>query len=161
MALCEILLKTSIVVVALVFSSYLSSSQATADEPKSEKEKEPTKFAEQLIGTWVLTESQRPGTPSGIGTRLKFYTGTHWLIVQPDPKSGVIVFQHGGKYTIDGDILSSTTDFAGASTRSQISKTGSLKIQIDGDTHKQVDPEGVYNETWKRVKAEEIQASKK
>jgi hypothetical protein len=81
--------------------------------------------------------------------------------VQPDPKTGIIVFQHGGKYTLDGDVLSSTTDFAGTSTRSQISKTGSIRIQIDGDTHKQIDLDGVFNETWKKVKAEEVQANKK
>lgn len=80
------------------------------------------------------------------------FTGTHWCVIQPDPKTGVIVFQHGGRYELDGDTMKTTRDFAGESTKALIGGTGKLKIEIESDTMKQADSEGVYNETWKRVK---------
>src|SRR5437867_1598966 len=108
--------------------------------------------AGKLIGTWKLEEASTPGSPSGIGTRLKLFTGTHWCVIQPDPNSGEIVFQHGGRYTLEGGRVKTTTDFAGASTKSMIGRPGTFTIQIDGDTMKQTDAQGVFNETWKRVK---------
>jgi hypothetical protein len=123
-----------------------------ADNPAPGAKAAAGNFASQLIGTWKLEEAARPGSPSGIGTRLKLFTGTHWSVVQPDPNNGEIVFQHGGRYTVEGDKVKTTTDFAGASTKSQIGRQGTLTLQIDGDTMKQIDANGVYNETWKRVK---------
>src|SRR5262245_6299995 len=109
-------------------------------------------LAGKLIGTWQLDEARNPGSPSGIGTRLKLFTGTHWCVVQPDPNTSEVVFQHGGRYTVEGDKVNTTTEFAGASTKSLIGRPGTYTIQIDGDTMKQIDSQGVYNETWKRVK---------
>ena len=48
--------------------------------------------------------------------------------------------------------MKTTRDFAGESTKALIGGTGKLKIKIESDTMKQADSEGVYNETWKRVK---------
>ena len=110
-------------------------------------------IADRIIGTWVLVESDRPGTPSGIGCRLKSYTGTHWMITQPDPKIGLVVFHHGGRYTLEGDMLTERIDFAGASTQSVIGGSGRFKITVDGDVFKQIDIDrGIYNQTWKRYK---------
>ena len=96
-------------------------------------------IADQIIGTWVLVESDRPGTPSGIGSRLKSYTGTHWMVTQPDPKIGLVVFHHGGLYTLEGDMLTEKIDFAGASTQGVIGGSGRFKITVDGDVLKQID----------------------
>ncbi len=85
--------------------------------------------AKMLIGAWQLKTAKKPGTPSGIGSRLKLFTGTHFCVVQPDPKTGKIVFQHGGHYTFDGSVLSETIDFAGDSTSSLIGKTFKLKLR--------------------------------
>jgi hypothetical protein len=100
---------------------------------------------------WKLEEASTPGSPSGIGTRLKFFTGTHWCIIQPDPNTGVVVFHHGGRYTLEGNKLKTTRDFAGESTQRMIGSSGTFEIQIVGDTKKQVDADGVFHETWKRV----------
>jgi hypothetical protein len=62
------------------------------------------------------------------------------------------VFQHGGRYELSGDTMKVTRDFAGESTKDMIGGTGSFKIQMDGDTMKNTDSDGVFNETWKRVK---------
>lgn len=126
---------------------------AVADERNEGQAARPNDLASQLIGSWKLEEASTPGAPSGIGTRLKFFTGTHWSIVQPDPETGVIVFQHGGRYTVDGNKIKTTRDFAGESTKSMIGGTGTFTIEITGDTMKQSDANGVFNETWKRVKS--------
>ena len=108
--------------------------------------------ATHLVGTWKLEEASTPGSPSGVGTRLKLFTGTHWCVIQPDSSSGQIVFQHGGRYALDGDKLTTQTDFAGESTKGMIGRKGVYTIKITGDTMTQADADGVFNETWKRVK---------
>ena len=140
------------VIAALGLSLILPVHRVAADNPSPAGKDGAGELAGKLIGTWKLEEAVRPGSPSGIGTRLKLFTGTHWCVIQPDPNSGEIVFQHGGRYTLEGDKVKTTTDFAGASTKSLIGRPGTYTIQIDGDTMKQTDSEGVYNETWKRVK---------
>jgi hypothetical protein len=121
--------------------------------PAAEEEQIRKAIADRIIGTWVLVESDHVSTPSGIGCRLKSYTGTHWMVTQPDPKIGLVVFHHGGQYTLEGDMLTERIDFAGASTQSVIGGSGRFKIAVDGDVLKQIDVDrGVYNETWKRCK---------
>ena len=126
--------------------------QLVAQETKSPGTSAPQTLAAKLVGTWKLEEASTPGSPSGIGTRLKLFTGTHWCVIQPDPKSGEIVFQHGGRYDLDGDKLKTKTDFAGESTKAMIGRDGTFTIKVDGDTMTQADADGVFNETWKRVK---------
>jgi hypothetical protein len=136
------------VVSAFLATSY--SSTAFAEEGVKESSAEPAKM---LIGAWQLKEAKRPSTPSGIDTRLKLFTGTHWCVIQPDPTSGKIVFQHGGHYSFDGKILSETIDFAGDSTSSLIGKTFKFELRITNDSLEQLDAEGVYTEKWERAKA--------
>jgi len=129
-----------------------SSPTIAADDAAQKNEGNKNDLATQLIGTWKLEQASRPGSPSGIGTRLKFFTGTHWCILQPDADTGVIVFQHGGRYTVEGNEVKTTHDFAGENTKRMIGGNKTLEIEIDGDTMKQKDADGVFNETWKRVK---------
>jgi hypothetical protein len=131
-----------------VFEARTSADEKSADEKSKTAELDPSA---QLIGTWKLEKAENPGSPSGIGTRLKMFNGTHWCVIQPD-EAGKIVFLHGGTYEFNGVELKTTTDFAGALTESFIGKKGSLKLEIDGDTLRQIDPNGVFNETWRRVK---------
>ena len=112
----------------------------------------PQALAEKLIGTWKLEEASTPGSPSGVGTRLKLFTGTHWCVIQPNPDSGEIVFLHGGTYQVAGDQVTTKTDFAGERTKGMIGGSGVVTLKVDGDTMIQIDPKGVFNETWKRVK---------
>jgi len=123
-----------------------------AQESAATEKSASLKLAANLIGTWKLEEASTPGSPSGVGTRLKLFTGTHWCVIQPDPESGEIVFQHGGRYELEGGTMKTKTDFAGESTKVMIGRDGTYTIKIDGDTMKQADAEGVFNETWKRVK---------
>lgn len=109
-------------------------------------------LSSKLIGTWVLDSTSNPGTPSGIGSRLKFFTGTHWFVIQPNPTTGAIVFQHGGRYELKGNTMSEHIDFAGELTKGLIGITGVFTIEVDSNTYRQIDPNGIFNETWKRVK---------
>jgi hypothetical protein len=106
---------------------------------------------QQLVGTWRLEETSTPASPSGTGTRLKMFTGTHWCVIQPDETTGEIIFHHGGRYELDGGTMTTTVDFAGASTKARIGIKSMLTIQIEGDIMRQADSAGVFNETWKRV----------
>ena len=133
-------------------SFYPALRAAAADDQAPKSKVTANDLAVKLIGTWRLETAANPGSPSGIGTRLKLFTATHWCVVQPHPDTGVIVFQHGGRYTLEGNKLRETTDFAGERTKSLIGKTGTITVEIEGDTYKQVDSNGIFNETWKRVK---------
>ncbi len=117
-----------------------------------QREPEPTKLAKGLIGTWSLAEAESPGNPSGIGSRLKFFTGTHWMITQPDPKTSKVIFHHGGRYTLEGDTMTETVDFANENTAALIGQSHKLKISVDGDTLKQTGLENPFTEAWKRAK---------
>ena len=122
--------------------------QTSADEKSNVAEQD---AITKLIGTWKLEKAENPGSPSGIGTRLKMFNGTHWCVIQPD-EAGKIVFLHGGTYEFDGSDLKTKTDFAGELTETFIGTKGTVKLEIDGDTLRQIDPNGVFNETWRRVK---------
>ncbi|EKJ98552.1 hypothetical protein RBSH_06131 [Rhodopirellula baltica SH28] len=124
---------------------------AADDAPKPNETAEKD-LAEQLVGTWRLEKASTPGSPSGVGTRLKLFTGTHWCIIQPDAETGVLVFHHGGRYEADDNEVKTTRDFAGESTKSMIGGNKILTNRIDNDTMQQMDSDGVFNETWKRVK---------
>ncbi len=133
--------------------SFCTSLRAVAADDRAQNSTTITnELARKLIGTWKLQKAANPGSPSGIGTRLRFFTGTHWCVVQPHPSTGLIVFQHGGHYLLEGNKLKTTTDFAGELTKSFIGRTATFTIQIDGDTFKPVDPNGVFDETWERMK---------
>ena len=126
--------------------------QAKADDPPRKADVEPSKLAKELIGTWTLEEAKTPGSPSGVGNRLKFFTGTHWMITQSDPKTGNVVFHHGGRYTLDGDTMAGSVDFANESTVGLIGQTHKFKISVEGDVFKQTGLDNEFTETWKRVK---------
>src|SRR5687767_6338417 len=97
--------------------------QSLAQEKTSTNASAPQTLAARLVGTWKLEEASNPGSPSGVGTRLKLFTGTHWCVIQPDSDSGAIVFQHGGRYELDGDKLKTQTDFAGEMTKTMIGRS--------------------------------------
>ena len=124
-----------------------------ADDRPSAGTKEPTKLAKDLIGTWVLV-----GTPDNVGevpksgARLKFFTGKHWLVTQPEPETGKVVFHHGGTYTLDGDNYVETIEYATENTADQIKKTYKFKIKVEGDTYTQIGVGNPYSEVWKRAK---------
>jgi len=144
-----------LVVVVLAFALLLPTAIAlrtSADDKVAEGGAESSSLAQKLIGAWTLAESESAGNPSGIGSRLKFFTGTHWMITQPDPKTGEVVFHHGGRYTVDGDTMAGSINFANKSTSQLIGQTHKFKIKVDGDTFTQTALDNRFTEKWKRAK---------
>ncbi len=112
-----------------------------------------SELAKKMIGAWVLVGTpDNVGEPPASGGRLKFFTGRHWNITQPDPNTGEVIFHHGGTYKLDGDQYVETIEYANKSTADLISKTLKFKIKIDGDTYTQIGDGNPYTEVWKRVK---------
>jgi len=144
---------SAMVGVALIGAYASAAGRTHADDKKSVPAGEKSDLAKNLVGTWTLAETKGPaGNPSGIGTRLRFFTGTHWMITQPDPKTGEIVFHHGGRYTLDGDTMAESVDFANASTATMIGNKHKFKVKVEGDIYNQVGLDNDFTETWKRVK---------
>jgi hypothetical protein len=119
------------------------------------KEAEPTKLAKDLAGTWVLVGTpDKVGDPPESGGRFKFRTGKHWCVTEADPKTGKVVFHHGGTYTLDGDTYAETIEYANENTAELIKKTFKFKVKVEGDTYTQtgIGDDNPFNEVWKRVK---------
>jgi hypothetical protein len=105
----------------------------------------------RLMGTWILVASDVPGSPSGIGIRRRIYSPGRWEIIQTDPATGKIVFNHGGTYRIHGDEVEHTVEFAGQSTASFLHQVRRFKIKVEGDTLTQVGLGNPFNDVWRRV----------
>jgi hypothetical protein len=105
----------------------------------------------QLIGLWVLAEATTPGTPSGIGIRQKTFTPGRWEMIQKDPKTGEVVFHHGGTYRLNGDVLEQKVEFATQKTKNYIGQVRKFRITIEKDTYTQIGVGNPFNEVWKRM----------
>jgi hypothetical protein len=101
-----------------------------------------------LVGEWILVSSDRPGNPSGIGIRRKTFTQATWSMVQKDPATGIVAFEHSGEYKLEGTAYTEKVTRAGASTANLIGQTFKCQVTVSGDTYTQVGP---WNETWRRV----------
>ena len=119
-----------------------------ADDEAAKQEKTST-VSSDLVGTWKLVGAWNVSDPQ-MNRRLKFFTGKHWNITQAN-KDGTVLFHHGGTYTIDGDVLSSTVEYANKNTSNMIGKTNKFKINVDGDMYTQVGVGNRFHEIWKRA----------
>jgi beta-lactamase regulating signal transducer with metallopeptidase domain len=109
-------------------------------------------LAKDLIGTWVLVG--RPGEigqAPAAGGRFKLITGAHWSVTQSDPKDGVVLFHHGGSYTLKANEYVETVEYANESTKELIGKTSKFSIKIEGDTLTQIGRGNPWREVWKRA----------
>ena len=105
----------------------------------------------QLMGVWVLEKSTTPGNPSGIGIRQKIFTPGRWEMIQRDPKTGDVVFHHGGTYRLDGNVLEQKVEFAANATKGYVGQVRKFKITIEKDTYTQIGVGNPFNEVWKRA----------
>ena len=102
-------------------------------------------------------------TPSS-GGRIKFFTGDHWCITQAEPKSGVVLFNHGGTYTLEDSpyhkwvTYHESVDYANASTIANVGNKNDFTITIEGDTLTSVGIGNRWNEVWKRLKPADAKA---
>jgi hypothetical protein len=113
----------------------------------------PSQLAKDLVGTWALAGTpDKPEDPPAKGGRLKFFTGKSWCITQCDADSGKVIFHHGGTYTLDGDKMAETIEYANENTSSLIGKTHHFTIKVEGDTYTQIGQDNEFTEVWKRFK---------
>ena len=123
------------------------------DAKKPADEAKPSQLSKDLVGTWALAGTpDKLEDPPAKGGRLKFFTGKNWCITQYEAQSGKVVFHHGGTYTLDGDMMAETIEYANENTSFLIGKTHHFTIKVDGDTYTQLGQDNEFNEVWKRVK---------
>lgn len=112
-----------------------------------------SELANQLIGAWILVGSPgHVGKAPSAGGRIKFFTGDHWCITQADAKTGVVLFHHGGTYTLKGDTYFESVDYANSSTITHVGNKNQMIIKIEGDTLTSIGKGNPWNEVWKRLK---------
>jgi hypothetical protein len=121
-------------------------------EDKSSAAAAPSQLAKSLIGTWILVgKPGEVGEAPAAGGRLKFLTGRHWTVTQADPKTGVVVFHHGGTYALKGSDYSETIEYANESTASLLKQTFKFTIKLEGDTLTLTGVGNPWTEVWKRL----------
>jgi hypothetical protein len=127
--------------------------KAEDDAVKAEEavkaEAEPSKLAQDLIGTWEIVG--RPDGQAIDANSLKFFTGKHWIVALFDD-NGNVQYSHGGTYTLDGDQYAETIKFAGGQTATLIGQTFKFKITVEGDKYTQIGVGNNYDEVWRRAK---------
>ena len=107
-----------------------------------------------LLGAWVLLGAPDSEMKPESESYLKFWGERHWCISASDPRTGKIVYHHGGTYTLDGDNYEETFTFANEETQHMIGITLKFKIKIDGDIYIQEGINNKYTQKWKRLTAE-------
>lgn len=84
--------------------------------------------------------------------RTKFIAGGQWTITECDPKTGAVVFHHGGTYTLDGSTYTEKVVFANDNTSNLKGNSHKFEITIDGDVIHQKGIGNPWNEDWTRIK---------
>ncbi len=137
---------------ALATSAVMARSRAD-DAKKAGDGAKPSQLAKDLVGTWILAGTpDKPEDPPAKGGRLKFFTGKAWCITDSGAGDGKVVFHHGGTYTLDGDKMAETIEYANENTANMIGNVHHFTIKVDGDTYTQLGTDNQFNEVWKRVK---------
>ena len=124
-----------------------------AEDKEAPSSSAPSQLSKNLVGTWALVgkpDKVRELLPEQEG-RLKFLTGRHWVVTQSDP-NGIVLFHHGGTYTLDGDKYVEAVEYANESSASLIKYSFKFKVKVEGDTLTQIGIENPWEEVWKRVK---------
>jgi hypothetical protein len=112
-----------------------------------------SQLAKDLIGTWILVgKPGEIGEAPATGGRLKFVTDSCWCVTEADPKTGEVIFHHGGTYALKGNEYLETVKYANQSTTNLIKQTFKFTIKVEGDTLTQTGLGNPWTEVWKRVK---------
>lgn len=85
--------------------------------------------------------------------RKRLMVDGRWEISQSDPKTGHVIFHHGGAYVFDGRNLVDTVDYAAEGTQNMIGLIEKFHVTIKENS---IHIEGIgnpWNEEWVRVPA--------
>ena len=134
--------------IALASLACLPVSAAAQDKPGATA----MDLRQRLLGAWVLAGDVDSKSDPEPGARLKFWGLKDWVITQSDPKTGKLIFHHGGTYTLDGDNYEETITFAAENTKEMIGMRLKFKIAVEGDTYIQHGQGNSFDERWIRRK---------
>lgn len=125
----------------------------TRSTPKDEVET-PT-LQSRMLGVWLL--AGKPGTTDkpAPGARMRFFGDHHWLITQADTDTGVVIFHHGGTYTLEGDVLTEKTTFATEPTARMIGQENKFKVSVHNGTYTQIGIGNPWSEDWRRASTQD------
>ncbi|HWX21184.1 MAG TPA: M56 family metallopeptidase [Candidatus Binatia bacterium] len=120
-----------------------------------------SQLGKELIGTWIMVgQPGQVGEPPAVGGRIKLVTDQSWSVTQTDPKTGAVIFHHGGTYALKANEYLETVDYANDSTREMVKKTFKFNIKIEGDTLTLIGIGNPWTEVWKRVKSDSPKPTK-
>lgn len=88
------------------------------------------------------------------GVRKRLMVDGRWEITQSDPKTGQVIFHHGGAYVFDGRNYVETVDYAGESTLNMVGLVHKFVVTINENSVKIQGTDNPWNEEWVRVPAE-------
>lgn len=111
-----------------------------------------SELSKKIMGTWKYYGAKGEGEGSAeIRMRIKNMYDGYYNVEQKDPKTGEVLFYHGGRYIIkdNGDVETSL-EYANHSTSNMIGDNGTAKIEIEGNTLTQTGIDNNYNEVWKK-----------
>ncbi len=146
-----LLLRSLMIITSLTTSSFVIAQDAVRINSSPSVTAGTSKLHSSLLGAWLL--AGKPGTTDrpAPAVRMRFFGEHHWLITQADPNTGVVIFHHGGTYTLEGDILTAKTTFATAPTANMIGQETKFKISVNDGTYTQIGIGNPWSEEWRRA----------
>lgn len=102
-----------------------------------------------LIGAWYYA-----GTPDKADAnlyRLKLITPSGWLDTESDAKTGVVLSQHGGDFTLKGNHYVEDVKYGTPEMMPLIGQDFKFDIKLDGDTLHLIGVDNPFSEIWKRA----------
>ncbi|MHC4638941.1 MAG: hypothetical protein ACYTBV_15810 [Planctomycetota bacterium] len=150
---CKMSVTSGVLIIGFLSLVILLVGQLSAQDKETPSSSAESQLAKAMIGTWVLVGTpDEVGEPPAAGGRLKFLTGRHWNITQADPNTGLVIYHHGGTYTLDGDKYTEKVEYANKDTDYLIKEILKFKIKVEKDTYTQIGIGNPYTEVWKRLK---------
>ena len=78
-----------------------------------------------------------------------------WCVTAWDPRSGKVVYHHGGTYTFDGEKYTEKIKYvAPLQSAGNLGNTFEFKIKFEGNRLKQWGVGNPYNQLWERFQDE-------
>jgi hypothetical protein len=113
----------------------------------------PSQLAKDLIGAWELTGTpEKPNEPPEGVRSFKFRSARVWTVTGYNKTTGVVLYHHGGSYTLDGDTYEETVEYSNENNSQIINQKFKYQVKVEGDTFTQIGIGNSFNEVWKRLK---------
>ncbi|HWQ90778.1 MAG TPA: M56 family metallopeptidase [Clostridia bacterium] len=102
-----------------------------------------SRLGQGLIGVWTLSDEPNA---------FKFITDSSWCDTTADSKTGVVVFHHGGGFTMKGNRYVQNVEYANPGSMNLIGHSFKFDVSVDGDTLKVVGVKNPWTQSWNRVR---------